>query len=36
MEDVPLGPGGLNPFEVLEQLPKSMRDAFDSQVAAMS
>ena len=30
-EGVPMGPGGLDPFEVLESLPQSMRDAFDSQ-----
>eukprot|EP00604_Paraphysomonas_vestita_P002945 CAMPEP_0174820822 /NCGR_PEP_ID=MMETSP1107-20130205/4883_1 /TAXON_ID=36770 /ORGANISM="Paraphysomonas vestita, Strain GFlagA" /LENGTH=461 /DNA_ID=CAMNT_0016036875 /DNA_START=2093 /DNA_END=3478 /DNA_ORIENTATION=+ len=30
-DNVPLGPGGLNPLEVLEQLPESMRNAFDSQ-----
>lgn len=26
-----LGPGGLNPFEVLKALPKTLRDAFESQ-----
>ena len=26
-----LGPGGLNPFEVLNELPEAMRAAFDSQ-----
>ena len=30
-DEIPLGPGGLNPIEVLEQLPESMRNAFDSQ-----
>lgn len=30
-QGVELGPGGLDPFEVLEELPQSMRDAFDSQ-----
>eukprot|EP00602_Paraphysomonas_sp_CaronLab_P003364 CAMPEP_0185021224 /NCGR_PEP_ID=MMETSP1103-20130426/3905_1 /TAXON_ID=36769 /ORGANISM="Paraphysomonas bandaiensis, Strain Caron Lab Isolate" /LENGTH=451 /DNA_ID=CAMNT_0027552621 /DNA_START=63 /DNA_END=1421 /DNA_ORIENTATION=- len=29
--EVPLGPGGLNPYEVLEQLPAILREAFDSQ-----
>ena len=27
-----VGPGGLNPFDVLEQLPESMRSAFEQQV----
>ena len=31
MENVPLGPGGLDPYEVLESLPQIMRDAFESQ-----
>jgi cell division cycle protein 37 len=26
-----VGPGGLNPYEVLKSLPKSLRDAFESQ-----
>lgn len=26
-----LGPGGLDPYEVLEQLPKALREAFESQ-----
>lgn len=30
-EGIPLGPGGLNPFEVLNELPSQLRDAFDSQ-----
>jgi cell division cycle protein 37 len=30
-ENVPLGPGGLNPLKVLKELPASMRDAFESQ-----
>ena len=30
-EGVPLGPGGLNPFEVLNELPAPLREAFDSQ-----
>jgi cell division cycle protein 37 len=30
-ENVPLGPGGLNPLEVLRNLPESMRTAFESQ-----
>jgi cell division cycle protein 37 len=30
-EGIPLGPGGLNPFEVLAELPEELRDAFDSQ-----
>ena len=30
-EGVPVGPGGLDPFEVLESLPAPMRKAFDSQ-----
>lgn len=30
-EGIPLGPGGLNPFEVLNELPTVLRDAFDSQ-----
>ncbi len=30
-EGVPLGPGGLNPFEVLNEMPQVLRDAFDSQ-----
>lgn len=30
-EGIPLGPGGLNPFEVLNELPEALRDAFDSQ-----
>lgn len=35
-DDVPRGPGGLHPLEVLEQLPASMRDAFDKQdIAAL-
>jgi cell division cycle protein 37 len=29
--DSPVGPGGLNPLEVLKQLPKPMRKAFESQ-----
>lgn len=29
--NVPLGPGGLNPFEVLKQLPEVLRNAFESQ-----
>ena len=29
--NVPLGPGGLNPFEVLKELPDSLRNAFESQ-----
>ena len=29
--NVPLGPGGLNPFEVLKQLPDTLRNAFESQ-----
>lgn len=29
--NVPLGPGGLNPLEVLRNLPESLRDAFESQ-----
>eukprot|EP01038_Epipyxis_sp_PR26KG_P008995 gene8995-12135_t len=28
---VPLGPGGLDPYEVLESLPDALRDAFESQ-----
>ena len=31
LENAPLGPGGLDPFEVLESLPPEMRDAFESQ-----
>jgi len=31
VEAAPLGPGGLDPFEVLESLPDSMRKAFDNQ-----
>ena len=27
----PLGPGGLNPFDVLEALPANLREAFDEQ-----
>eukprot|EP00595_Chromulina_sp_UTEXLB2642_P003770 CAMPEP_0196765060 /NCGR_PEP_ID=MMETSP1095-20130614/7482_1 /TAXON_ID=96789 ORGANISM="Chromulina nebulosa, Strain UTEXLB2642" /NCGR_SAMPLE_ID=MMETSP1095 /ASSEMBLY_ACC=CAM_ASM_000446 /LENGTH=411 /DNA_ID=CAMNT_0042122327 /DNA_START=32 /DNA_END=1267 /DNA_ORIENTATION=+ len=27
----PLGPGGLDPFEVLESLPNELKDAFESQ-----
>ena len=30
-EDDQLGPGGLNPYEVLKSLPKTLRDAFESQ-----
>lgn len=30
-DNVPLGPGGLNPFKVLASLPQSMKDAFKSQ-----
>lgn len=30
-DEIPLGPGGLNPLDVLEQLPTSMREAFDKQ-----
>jgi cell division cycle protein 37 len=30
-EKGPLGPGGLDPFEVLESLPVELRDAFESQ-----
>lgn len=30
-EKGPLGPGGLDPFEVLERLPVELRDAFESQ-----
>jgi cell division cycle protein 37 len=30
-DEVPLGPGGLHPLDVLEQLPASMREAFDKQ-----
>ena len=30
-EAPPLGPGGLDPIEVLGQLPASLRDAFESQ-----
>jgi cell division cycle protein 37 len=30
-EKGPLGPGGLDPFEVLESLPIELRDAFESQ-----
>ena len=30
-EGIPLGPGGLNPFEVLNEMPQALRDAFDSQ-----
>ena len=29
--NAPLGPGGLNPFDVLEQLPENLRQAFDDQ-----
>lgn len=29
--DGQVGPGGLNPYEVLKSLPKSLRDAFESQ-----
>lgn len=32
--NVPLGPGGLNPLEVLRNLPASLRDAFESQDVA--
>jgi cell division cycle protein 37 len=31
MEAAAVGPGGLNPFEVLKSLPKAMRKAFESQ-----
>ncbi len=31
LSNAPLGPGGLDPFEVLESLPQAMRDAFESQ-----
>jgi cell division cycle protein 37 len=30
-ESVPLGPGGLNPYEVLESLPEELREAFEEQ-----
>ena len=30
-ENDQLGPGGLNPYEVLKSLPKTLRDAFESQ-----
>ncbi len=30
-EEVPLGPGGLNPVEVLNSLPAPLREAFQSQ-----
>jgi cell division cycle protein 37 len=30
-EAPPLGPGGLDPYEVLESLPQAMQDAFESQ-----
>jgi cell division cycle protein 37 len=30
-DEVPIGPGGLDPFEVLESLPQELRDAFESQ-----
>lgn len=30
-ENVPLGPGGLNPYDVLEQLPDNLREAFEEQ-----
>mgnify|MGYP003385495688 CR=1 FL=1 len=30
-EGVPLGPGGLNPYDVLEQLPEDLREAFEEQ-----
>jgi len=29
--NAPLGPGGLNPFEVLKQLPEELKNAFQSQ-----
>eukprot|EP01034_Spumella_vulgaris_P021344 gene21343-27374_t len=29
--EAPLGPGGLDPYEVLENLPQVLRDAFESQ-----
>ena len=29
--DAPAGPGGLDPYEVLESLPEPMREAFESQ-----
>jgi cell division cycle protein 37 len=32
VQEVPLGPGGLDPFEVLESLPQELQDAFESQV----
>ena len=30
-EDVPLGPGGLNPYKVLQSLPIAMKKAFEEQ-----
>jgi Cdc37 Hsp90 binding domain/Cdc37 N terminal kinase binding/Cdc37 C terminal domain len=30
-DDVPLGPGGLNPYKVLALLPKPLKEAFESQ-----
>lgn len=30
-QEAPLGPGGLNPFDVLEALPEDMRTAFEEQ-----
>ena len=30
-EEGQMGPGGLNPYEVLRGLPQSLRDAFESQ-----
>ena len=29
--NAPVGPGGLNPFEVLKQLPEELKNAFQSQ-----
>jgi hypothetical protein len=33
-DEVPLGPGGLNPYDVLERLPENMREAFEEQDTA--
>lgn len=30
-KDVPLGPGGLNPYEVLDMLPDPLREVFESE-----
>jgi len=30
-ENAPLGPGGLNPVTVLKNMPRSLREAFESQ-----